>query len=260
MKKDLVKEPMYQQLNQILRDLILQEEYKVGDKFLTERAVCERYEVSRATANKALSNLVSERILEFRKGVGTFVKGMVLDYNLRGLVSFTEKIRQAGKTPQNMVIHFREQKAGEAGRMIMGELGVDADEDLICYKRLRLADGIPFIIERRVLLSRYCPGLTKEMLKESLYVVLSEHYTLSIAREKEVIKAVNIGKKDAELLQVKPGMAGFIMFVTGYLEGGTPLWSAQVLYRGDCYELHNEYSAKGTVNPVKGVWLEVKEG
>ena len=103
------------------------------------------------------------------------------------------------------------------------------------------------------------PLLTEEMLEESLYVVLSEHYALSIAREKEVIKAVNIGKKDAELLQVKPGMGGFIMFVTGYLEGGSPLWSAQVLYRGDCYELHNEYSAKGTVSPVKGVWLEVKE-
>jgi GntR family transcriptional regulator len=257
--KKLVKEPMYQQLNQILRDLVLQEEYKAGDKFLTERAVCERFGVSRATANKALSNLVSEGILEFRKGVGTFVKGMVLDYNLRGLVSFTEKMKQLGKHPENVVIHFRKQKAEEAGKMIMKELDIPSEEELIYFKRLRLADGIPFIIERRFLIARYCPTLTAKMLKESLYVILSDRYELSISREKEIIKAISIEKKDAELLKVKSGMAGFIMFVTGYLEGDNPLWSAQILYRGDCYELHNEYSVKGTVSPVKGVWLEVKD-
>jgi GntR family transcriptional regulator len=253
----LVKEPMYQQLNHILRDLILKEDYGAGDKFLTERAVCELFDVSRATANKALSTLVSEGILEFRKGLGTFVKGIVLDYNLRGLVSFTEKMKQTGKEPGNLVIHFGKQRAEEAGKIIMQELQVSGEEELIYYERLRLAGGMPLIIERRYLRSKYCPELAPEMLKESLYVTLTERYNLSIAREKEVIKAINIGTEDAALLEMKPGTAGIIMFVTGFLEGEIPLWSAQILYRGDCYELHNEYSAKGTVNPVKGVWLEI---
>jgi DNA-binding GntR family transcriptional regulator len=46
----------------------------LGERLLTERQICERFGVSRATANKALSNLVSEGVLEFRKGVGTFVR------------------------------------------------------------------------------------------------------------------------------------------------------------------------------------------
>ena len=71
----LVKEPIYQQLNGQLRLLIGSKECPLGSQFPTERQICERYGVSRATANKALSNLVSEGLLEFRKGVGTFVRG-----------------------------------------------------------------------------------------------------------------------------------------------------------------------------------------
>jgi len=255
----LVKEPMYQQLNQILRELILAGSYSVGDKFLTERSVCQRYGVSRATANKALSNLVSEGILEFKKGVGTFVRGMVLDYNLRGLVSFTEKMRQAGKEPRSDVLAYRTQKAGEAGKIIMDELKIGPEEELVYFERLRLADNIPFIIEKRYLIYRFCPGLTADMLSESLYVMLAEKYGLTLLGEKEIIKAVNFEGEDAELLNVPDGMAGFIMFVTGFHGNNIPLWSGQILYRGDRYELHNEYSSKGAVSPVKGVWLEMNE-
>ena len=95
----LVKEPMYQQLNSHLRVLVTSGECPVGGKFLTERQICARYGVSRATANKALSNLVSEGLLEFRKGIGTFVQGRAIDYNLRALVSFTDKAISAGKQP-----------------------------------------------------------------------------------------------------------------------------------------------------------------
>ncbi|HAK47450.1 MAG TPA: phosphonate metabolism transcriptional regulator PhnF, partial [Spirochaeta sp.] len=54
------KDPIYQQLNNELRELLTDDQFKVGDKFLTERMICDRYDVSRTTANKALSNLVSE--------------------------------------------------------------------------------------------------------------------------------------------------------------------------------------------------------
>src|ERR1035437_2311019 len=88
----MVKEPIYQQLNNHLRALITSGEDAAGTQFLTERQICERFGVSRATANKALSNLVSEGLFEFRKGMGTFVRGRGLDYNLRVLVSFTDQV------------------------------------------------------------------------------------------------------------------------------------------------------------------------
>jgi DNA-binding GntR family transcriptional regulator len=100
----LVREPIYQQLNQALRERIRSGEFGVGDQFLTERQIGDQFNVSRATANKALSNLVSEGVLEFRKGVGTFLRGGILDYDLRSLVSFTEKARAAGMVPATRVL------------------------------------------------------------------------------------------------------------------------------------------------------------
>lgn len=71
----LNKEPVYQQLISVLLEVIREGDFRPGDKFLTERSICEKFGVSRATANKALSSLVSRGILEFRKGVGTFLTG-----------------------------------------------------------------------------------------------------------------------------------------------------------------------------------------
>ncbi len=107
----LAKEPIYQQLNSHLRRMITAGEIPIGGKFPTERQICDRFGVSRATANKALLNLVSDGLLEFRKGIGTFVKVRSLDYSLRALVSFTEKAHAAGRRPSTEVPQFQAVRA-----------------------------------------------------------------------------------------------------------------------------------------------------
>ena len=77
MEPALVRDPVYQQINGRLKALASRA-YRPGDKFLTEREIVARFAVSRPTANKALAGLVSEGVLEFRKGVGTFVRRPVL--------------------------------------------------------------------------------------------------------------------------------------------------------------------------------------
>jgi DNA-binding GntR family transcriptional regulator len=72
----LNKEPIYLQINKALKIRIQSGDFQIGDKFLTERAVCDLFQVSRATANKALSSLVSQKILEFKKGLGTFIQSI----------------------------------------------------------------------------------------------------------------------------------------------------------------------------------------
>src|SRR5690349_7956533 len=105
MDASLIRSPVYQQLNGRLRT-ILASKCKRGDQFLTERQISEKFQVSRATANKALASLVSEGLLEFRKGLGTFVRRDVIDYDVRSLVSFTEKARAAGKRPSTQLVTF----------------------------------------------------------------------------------------------------------------------------------------------------------
>jgi GntR family transcriptional regulator len=253
----LVKEPIYQQLNNHLRQLVGSGECAVGTKFLTERQICERYSVSRATANKALSNLVSEGLLEFRKGVGTFVRGRALDYNLRALVSFTDKARAADKVPSTEVIQFDVVQAEDVLDDVPETLKVGPRASLYYIERLRLADGLPVILEKRYVVAEFCPDLTAEDVAGSLYALWMERYHLQVEGADESIRAVNTRGADARVLKLRDGAAGMLIRSVGYLAGSRPLWSERTLYRGDSYEFHNRLGGMQAEGYSTGKFLDV---
>lgn len=246
----IVREPIYQQLNQALRKLIRAGDLPVGSQFLTERQVAERFAVSRITANKALASLVSEGLLDFRKGVGTFVCAPPLAYDLRALASFTEKAAAAGRRPTTRVLRFARLPAGtcppEAARLL-GDAG-----DLYAIERLRLADNEPVIMERRLVVARHCPDLREDDLAGSLYSLWAERYRLTVTNAEQTIRAVSLDAADAALLGVPAHAAALELECTGRVKDGSPLWWERTRYRGDRYS----FEAKpGTDAPVMGVHL-----
>jgi GntR family transcriptional regulator len=246
MHTTLVKTPVYQQLNQILRELIRQGEFPPGAQFLTERQICERFGVSRATANKALSNLVAEGLLAFKKGVGTFVRDGVLHYDTRALASFTDRARAAGMAPSTQVLALRLVAASTVADAIALMLHAEPST-LLCYvERLRFADEYPVILERRYIVERLAPGIAQQDLTASLYALWSNHYGLEIVGADEVIRSVPLRGAEAKLLGVRSGAAGFQVRSTGYLIDGAPLWWEETWYRGDLYEFRNH------LGPIQG--------
>jgi GntR family transcriptional regulator len=251
----LVREPVYQQLNQALRALLCSEEFPVGARFLTERQISQRFGVSRATANKALSNLVSEGLLEFRKGVGTFVRGRKMDYNLRALVSFTEEAQAAGKRPATRVLAFERMSCGQAPEGVSIALHAGLDEMLFYMERLRLADDLPVILEKRYVIAAHCPGLGETDAGGSLYSVWSRTYGLHLVGAGQTIRAVSLHGADARLLEVREGSAGMLVTSVGYLDGDVPLWFERTLYRGDAYEFHNRLGSHQAATHAAGRFL-----
>lgn len=235
-EKRLVREPLYQQLYAVLRELLRSREFAAGDRFLTERQLGERFGVSRPTANKVLAGLVSEGVLEFRRGIGTFVRGALLDYDLRSLVSFTRKAEQAGKRPSTQVLVFERVPAKSIPADVLRDLQLAADEPVFYMERVRLADGIPVIHERRWVPHAVSAGLTRRDLRGSIYTFWTERLGLKIGGANQVIRAVNVRGPVAALLNVRSGAAGFLVAATGLLAGGRLLWSERTTYRGDLYE------------------------
>ncbi len=235
----LVREPIYQQLNKALRDLMNRGEFAVGSKFLSEREVATRFDVSRTTANKALASLVAAGLLDFRKGVGTFVTEPVLNYDMRSLVSFTDKARAAGKMPSTRVLEFRQGTADEADSETCHALDVAGDDALFFIDRLRLADDEPVIFEQRVVVERFCPGLTQKDLTESLYSAWVEQFGLEISDAQQTIRAVNLSAKMASILNAEVGVAALELTCTGFVDGHNALWHERTCYRGDAYQFHS---------------------
>ncbi|MCC6539898.1 MAG: GntR family transcriptional regulator, partial [Bryobacterales bacterium] len=215
----LVREPVYQQLNKALRDMLSSGEFPPGSRFLTERQIAERFDVSRATANKALSNLVSEGLLEFQKGVGTFAREARMDYNLRALVSFTDEAMAAGKRPATRLLAFEQLSCGQTPESVSRALQAGPGEMLYHLERLRIADELPVILEKRYVLAARCPELTETDASGSLYAVWSGKDRLDLAGADQTIRAVTLHGADARLLEVREGAAGLLVISTGYLAG-----------------------------------------
>jgi GntR family transcriptional regulator len=243
-KHGLVREPMYQQMNEILRELLRNGEFVQGNQFLTERQIAERFQVSRPTANKVLAGMVSEGLLEFRKGVGTFVSAPRLDYDIQTLVSFTEKAKEADKTPTTRVLEFKRVEAAEVEAEIAERLQVERKRELFVLVRLRLADGVPVILERRWVPADMFPGLSRQEVKGSFYALCRQKYGLNIEESDQTIRAVKLKGEEAKVLEAGKGSPAFLVSAAGY-SGPTAAWWEKTLYRGDMYEFHRARSSPG---------------
>lgn len=248
----LVRTPVYHQLNDRLLVLIRSGAHPPGARFLTEREVAARYGVSRLTANKSLAGLVSAGHLEFRKGVGTFVRAQALENDLRSLVSFTHHARQAGRKPETRVLEFRRLPARQLPAGLRESLAVAPADPVLFVERLRLADGQPVILERRHLAAARCPGLDRPALAGSLYEWFATQ-GLPITRSDQRVRAVNLGARDARLLGTRPRSAALWVQAVGH--GRHPLWVEDTLYRGDRYEFHNLLADGAPPRPARATLL-----
>ena len=247
--KQLVKAPVYQQLNDVLRGLLRGGEFREGDRFLTARQVAERFEVSRAPANTALSNLVSEGLLEFRKGLGTFVAPNVVDVDLGLLVSFTARAEARGRTPTTRVLRFDKRKARDIDADVADKLGLAAGDAVFDMERLRLADDEPVIVEHRIVVAAPCPGLTRKTVTGSLYGAWTGQLGLIIGGATQTIRAVASDEGIATQLHLPARSPCLVVNAIGYLADGRPLWWEHTVYRGDAYEFQNHL---GTVGARRG--------
>lgn len=251
MDPSLRRSPVYQQLNERLRSR-LASDYASGDRFLSEREISDTFQVSRATANKVLAGLVSEGILEFRRGVGTFVRSDLNHYDLQSLVSFSQKAKSVSKVPSTDLLGFLGVPADEVDPMVADALEVSGKEMLWEMNRLRRADGVPVILEHRHVIAQHCPQLTRSQASGSLYQTLTEEHGLAITGAEEIIRAVCLSAAEASLLNVATRSPALEVTAVGFCGDRQPLWWERTLYCGDQYEFHSRLGPVQSASPVRG--------
>lgn len=98
--------PLYDQLVDILVNEI-NTKLKTNEKMMSEREICQKYDVSRTTVRLALSELENMGYIYKRHGKGTFVAALSQGkQNLMDNYSFTDQMRESGKAPQTKVLFF----------------------------------------------------------------------------------------------------------------------------------------------------------
>ena len=236
-------EPVHLRLAEICRNAILSGKYAPGDRFPSERELAERYEVSRATANKVISALIAGDLLELQKGIGTRVRRRpTLFASLDGMESFTAHAREQGLEPSTEVLEFERAAVSSLPDKVRDGLEISGktSERVVYLERLRLAGGIPMILEYRWVNAALAPGLDRADVEGSFYHVLEEKFGLIMTGEKHAISAVILDRTAANLFRISEPAAALQVEGTGYVNGDQPLWFQRLFYRGDHYQLLNQ--------------------
>lgn len=225
--------PIYHQLEEIIKNKIENKELKPGDMLPSEREYAEKYGISRMTVRQAITNLVNDRLLYRKKGIGTFVMEPKFEHRLQGLTSFTEDMKARGMKAGNRLLHFNTIPADST---LASKLGIQKHDAIYEIKRIRLAENIPMALERTYIPVHLVKGLTEEIAKSSLYQYVENTLHLKISDAFQVIESAIANEEEAAYLQIPENSPILLMERTTRLDDETALEIVKSSYRADRYK------------------------
>lgn len=227
--------PVYYQLKNDFIKKIASGVWKAGECISSERELCEIYDVSRMTIRQAIGELVQEGILTRKKGKGTFVCEQKV--NQKDMMSFTEMIKQSGRSLETKVVEF--------------EI-IDTHEDIQdvfildrLYKisRKRIVDNECIAVETVYIPVDYCGHLNKEMLEGSLYKVL-EGFGYIITNSNSSIVAVNVDDEIRKILECEIDTPILKVVSKTFTNTDKLLFLEEAFYKSDKFTLQVNISRK----------------
>ncbi len=231
-KKSLL--PLYHQVESCIRNDIAKKRYLPDHSIPTEIELQKKYNVSRETVRKAISNLVFAGLVEKRKGVGTFVTHPKIVHRVGCIYGSYDEIVARGMIPSTIFIEKKDIKPPELMRK---EMEVEKGDSVVKIKRLRLVNEEPVAILSSYLPKELVPDLTKvQFVNDSLYHTLERVYNFTLSESDEIIEAGSITSKDANQLQIKKGSPILVVKRLTFLNNSRIIEKLTALYRSDKFK------------------------
>lgn len=175
----LKKKPLYQIITEDIISQIQSGLLKPGDQIMTEIQLCEKYNISRMTVNKAISVLATQGYITRTAGKGSFVQNVRITKNIGDNVksSFSNDITSNGNVPGAKLLEYKILFARDIP-MVSRELNLEPDEMVHYIYRLRTSDGVPIALSHTYIPCKKLPALDVTCLEKSLYQYLDETYDI----------------------------------------------------------------------------------
>lgn len=196
---------MHLQLRRQLQEAIVRGELAPGEPLPGELALAAQFGLSRATVRQALAGLDSDRLIERRKGSGTFVLELPAPVWLLQSTSgfFDDPDRRVGPNVRSVVLRAQLERLPEWALEL---LGLPAGSEGVALERLRWVSGR--LATHSV---TFCPAtFAKEVLapgleRESLYERLVRLGLVTLRGGRRELSAVAADDRLASLLRVAVG-------------------------------------------------------
>ncbi|OQM75345.1 GntR family transcriptional regulator [Manganibacter manganicus] len=218
--------PKAQNIANEVRRRIVERVWRQGDRIPDEADLAIEFDAARATVNKALQLLADEGLLDRRRRAGTRVAVDPVRKATFTISIVREQVEQAGKAYSYRVVA---QRPSPVPADIAERLGLQKGEVLIHMRAIHYGDGQPFQLEDRWINPRATPGLENadfRQLNANEWLVRNAPYL----RAELAFSAENANRRDARLLQTRPGQALLILHRTTWNNLG-PITTVRVAYQ-----------------------------
>jgi GntR family transcriptional regulator len=237
--QDGLNKPIYLQIQEYLAELILSGQMPPETKLPSERELSQSLDVSRMTVRRSITELVNEGLLERRHGSGTYVAKPRVTYNARDLFSYVQAMQSRGISTTSQLLEFSQ---APASRRLADRLKVEIGDPLYLVILLRLANRIPFVVERSYFPASRLPNLEEyDLEKTSINDLISSGYGLTFGKVSQSIEAVAASETVAQQLRVDEGFPLLMISKTIRSKAdGKPIEFAQDYLRSDYARIQSE--------------------
>ena len=224
--------PLYRQLASALRADIEAGRYGPGDRLPSEPALAERYGVTRPTVRHATRILAQERVVEARRGSGTFVRPPPPEVDLFSLAGTLQSFEKRGITLTRRML----------GKLVKAELPPAAAPNPLAgrtayqFKRLSLVRRRPILLEEFFVDAAVFPGLEAFNLSvKSFAEVVQQHYFMKPERSRQTFQALALDQQYRRLLGLGPGQPALLVRRTLDFPGALAAVYTELYCRTDEY-------------------------
>ncbi|WP_125762982.1 GntR family transcriptional regulator [Companilactobacillus hulinensis] len=193
-------------------------------KLPDERSLAENYDVSRSSIKRALSNMSEQGIIFKKRGSGTFINPLYLkqdsyfNYSGRNL-GITDSFNTNGQKPGVKVLSFDVIRPDEELR---DNLFLKKGEFVYSFKRLRLLDDVPFMIETGYIPIKLAPELSEQIASDSIFNYVESELGKEVNKTYLTISAMPSDEEGQKLLNLKTNEPVGLMEGIFFLNDGTP--------------------------------------
>lgn len=231
---------LYHQVLAALREQIESGDLWVGDRLPSEADLVEDYGVSRTTARRALDELRRQGLVRREPGRETFLSSPRLRTNLAYLRSFTKEIESRGYEPEARLVGC---VAARAGKEIAAKLEVRVGEEVLCVRRLRLAERPIFVCDSYLPAGRFPELKGADYSVVSLSKLFEETIGRKLDRAHQWIGAAAATADVAALLELEQGAPVLKVQRVNFVSGDVPIESVTAFFHPGRYQHYNELSS-----------------
>ncbi len=203
-----------------------------GAALPSEAQLSTRFRVSRGTVRQALAALRAEGLIAGGRGRPPRIARPMPAQSFDQFVSFSAWAQRRGHTPAARTLELARRPAGAQAAL---KLGLAPGTPVFEYKRLRLLDGEPVMIELSTFLEEVGQLLLDcDLDGGSVYAQLGEH-GVAFAEARQTIAAITANAEQSALLGIKRRAPLLEVCRHVFDQAGKPLECSCDFYRGDAF-------------------------